>query len=284
MGKIRVKTLGIEELEEQLKQKERVKKEQKKARKTVKAPGLKGGERVVAVGPTEEELARLDEETKQGKLDVAGTPKEEKESKKKQRQVLPRARSASYKQALVLVDRNKTYLLKDGLELLKKVSFARFDGTVELHINTIEKGLSGQITFPHATGKDIRVAIATDKLIEDVAKGKVDFDILLAHPQMMPKLARVAKTLGPRGLMPNPKSGTISEHPEKLAEKYKAGQTHFRTEVQAPIIHLRVGKVSMGDKALSENIKTAILAIGPDRIKNITLKSTMSPGIKVAVS
>lgn len=267
MGKIRIKTLGEGGLEQQDKKKSKVKKEQKEARKTAK--GAHGGERLVAIGPSEEDLEKLSE-PEQPTTDTRKPGKQ-------------RALGKRYRDALIQVDRAKTYPLPQAVDLLKKVSFSTFDGTVELHINTKEKGVSGNLTLPHGSGKATRVAIATDEVIKEVEQGKINFDVLLAHPSQMPKLAKVARILGPRGLMPNPKAGTISDAPEKLAEKYKAGQMNFRTEAQAPIIHLVVGKVSMGEKDLEENIQTALSAIGQEKIANITLKSTMSPGIKISI-
>ena len=99
----------------------------------------------------------------------------------------------------------------------------------------------------------------------------------------MPRLAKVAKILGPRGLMPNPKAGTISDKPEAVVEKLSKGQVSFKTEAQNPIIHMSVGKLSFDESKLSENIKAAISAIGAGKIENITLKSTMSPAIKIQV-
>ncbi len=127
------------------------------------------------------------------------------------------------------------------------------------------------------------MAIATDELIEEIEKGKINFDILVATPQTMPQLAKVAKILGPRGLMPNPKNGTITQNPEALVKKFEAGQISFKTEAKAPIIHVSVGKFSFGDKKLKENIDTIIGAVKPENIQKATLKSTMSPGIKVQI-
>ena len=179
------------------------------------------------------------------------------------------------------MDRSKKYKLTDALEMLTKLQRSKFDETVELHINTVETGLSGNITLPHGTGKTIRVAIADDDLLAKVALGKIEFDILLAAPQMMSKLARVAKILGPKGLMPNPKNATLVKDPEKAAQEFKKGQINFRTELKAPIMHLIVGKVSFGAKKLAENINALIEAIEKEKIRNVTLKSTMSPGIKL---
>ncbi|MDP3726785.1 MAG: 50S ribosomal protein L1 [bacterium] len=279
MGKIRVKALEGEELEDKQKEKGKEKKEQKQARKMARldparlAKGAHGGERVVAIGPSEEELTQID------------VPKETKEpevskEKTKSKKIHIRARSKKYQAVAQLVEKNKLYPLPEALSLLPKLKTARFDETVELHINTTEK-LTGQATLPHGTGKKTRVAIADDNLIDEVEKGKVNFDVLLSTPEMMSKLAKVAKFLGPRGLMPSPKNGTITNKPEEAAKKYEGGQINFKTEAKTPIIHLAVGKLSFGEKKLLENIQTILAALPKDNIKNATLKSTMSPGIKI---
>ncbi len=271
MGKIRLKVIGDEQTEEQEKKHAKEKREQKKM---AKAPGLKGGEKVVSVGPTEEELATIEtpaEEVKEGKKS-----KKEKFLKKK---VLGKR----YVENSALVSKERKYKLSDALETLKKFKKSSFDETVELHINAKEKGLSGQIALPHGTGKQLRVKIADDALIADVEKGKIDFDVLVATPVMMPKLAKVARILGPKGLMPNPKAGTVTDKPEEAVKKLSAGQVNFKTESAAPLIHLSVGKVSFEDKKLEDNIKTAITAIGTGKIDAITLKSSMSPAIRLDV-
>lgn len=304
MGKIRVKTLGVEELEQKQKKETKKRKEGKKAlsadRQVVK--GAKGGERVVAVGPSEKELARLDElSARQAQIEALEKAKLEelKEKPKKAVKVKKpkRVRSKKYQEVKKLVDRTKKYKLADALKLLPKLKMSKLDETVELHINTAAQGISGTVTLPHGTGKTIKVAIATDELIEQIEKGlpatpsqasglrggrgKINFDVLLAAPSMMPKLAKVAKFLGPRGLMPNPKNGTLTNDPEKEALKFQKGQVRFKTEAKSPIMHLVVGKLSFGPKKLEENINTIINAIKKENIKNTVLKSTMSPGIKL---
>ncbi len=181
------------------------------------------------------------------------------------------------------VDKNKKYPLPDALALLRKVKIAKFDETVELHINTTEAGISGMVKLPYGTGKEIKVAVADDTLLQEIEKGKINFDILIATPDMMPSLAKVAKILGPRGLMPNPKNGTISQDPASALKKFQGGQISFKTENKIPVIHLSVGKTSFEDEKLKENITTVISTIKKDRIKNATLTSTMSPGIKLAI-
>lgn len=290
MGKIRVRTLGEETLEQKQKTEAKQKANEKKFVK-----GGKGGERIVSVGPSEEELSKIVivSEANQSQTDQAKTaePKPDKRPAKSdplrreasKRKAKERSRSKSYQTVAQALDRNKKYTLLDGLSMLEKLKRSKFDETVELHINTTETGLSGNTTLPHGTGKIIKVAIANDDVLAKVVAGKIDFDILLASSQMMPKLARVAKILGPRGLMPNPKNATLVKDPEKAAENFKKGQINFRTEAKAPIMHLTVGKMSFGAKKLSENIEALIDAIKKEKIRNITLKSTMSPGIKLAI-
>jgi len=274
MGKIRVKAFGDEELEQKQKLKEEKRKE---AKKMTKVPGMKGGERIVAVGPSEEELAALEVKAEE----VIEEPKAEVKHKKEKEQKA--FHSQKYQTLSDQFDKSKTYSIKEALELLEKLQRKSFDETVELHLNTLSSGISGQITLPHGTGKVTRVAIADDKLIADVEKGIINFDVLVAEPAMMAKLAKVAKVLGPRGLMPNPKNGTITPKPEEVAKKYAGGQINFKTEAKAPIMHLTVGKMSFGPEKLTENIEALIAAIKKSNIVNATLKSTMSPGLKIKI-
>ncbi|OGK38740.1 hypothetical protein A3F03_02360 [Candidatus Roizmanbacteria bacterium RIFCSPHIGHO2_12_FULL_41_11] len=181
------------------------------------------------------------------------------------------------------MDKTKVYPMTEALELLAKFQKAKFDETVELHLNTTRTGILGSLILPHGTGKTTKVAIADDQLIAEIETGKIDFDILFAKPEMMPKLARVAKILGPRGLMPNPKNGTITQNPHDLRKKYERGQVSFKTEAKSPLIHLSVGKFSFGDKKLARNINAILQAVKPENIQKIVLKSTMSPGIKIRV-
>lgn len=284
MGKIRIKTLGIEDIEKQEKKEAKKRAEQKKL---TKVPGLKGGEKVVVVEPSEEELKKIEAIEKAATTETQKsfeTPKKKETAKKTKK-----AHSQKYQAIAKLLDRNKIYTLKEALTLLPKLGLAKFDETVELHINTTEKGISGNLTLPHGTGKKTKVIIANpvkepkefEALLKKVEAGNIDFDVLIATPEAMPKLARVAKVLGPRGLMPNIKNGTISKNPEGLAGKYEAGQISFKTEAAFPLIHLTVGKVSFGEEKLLENIKTVFGVLPKDKIQKVVLKSTMSPGIKI---
>ena len=126
------------------------------------------------------------------------------------------------------------------MAILPKLQRAKFDETVELHINTKENGISGNVILPHGTGREIRIAIANaaidekgvEELVKKIDSGGIDFDILIATPDSMPKLARVKKILGPRGLMPNPKNGTVSSKPDEVAKKFQGGQINFKTDNQ----------------------------------------------------
>ena len=291
MGKVKVATLGSEE-EQALKEKQRVSREQKKKREKaanvekVHISGMKGGERIKSVGASEEELEKMAKLTEEVEKDQAVGIKTE--AKKSRRAAKKRVRGSRYKSAQTKIEHGKPYAIEEAVKLLREVSLTSFDPSVELHINTIEKGLRGSVSLPHGTGKKIRVAIADsdtiDKIISEVESGKIGFDALVAHPSVMPKLARVAKFLGPNGLMPNPKNGTISPTPEKVAKKLEAGEINWKTESDFPIIHLVIGKLSFKDNQLTENFAVLVKSISPVKIKNITLKSSMSPGIKVAVS
>jgi large subunit ribosomal protein L1 len=285
MGKIRVKTFGDEELEQKEAQEAKARKEAKIAAaksmaKTVEPEPEPEPEAEVAVEETTEtEVVDLPASASEA-LQAGEVPKEVKPKKEKEEKAF---HSKKYQALADQYDKTKIYSLKEALELLEKLQRKSFDETVELHLNTVSTGVSGQITLPHGTGKTTRVAIATDALIADVEKGAINFDVLVAQPQMMAKLARVAKVLGPRGLMPNPKNGTITPKPEEVAKKYAGGQINFKTEAKAPIMHLTVGKISFGPEKLTDNIEALIAAIKKTNIVNVTLKSTMSPGLKIKI-
>lgn len=276
MGKIRVKSFE-EEGEKKLNKKEQAREE---ALKKAEAAKVAAASRAAASEPQEDETPASPASQATPKVKVK-TPPTKKSN-----------HSKNYTKVASLVDKNKKYKLDEALELLEKLKRATFDESVELHFNTHEKGVSGSFTLPHGTGKQMRVVIANQtedpKAVEDLVKnieaGKIDFDVLIATPDAMPKLARVARVLGPRGLMPNPKNGTVSPKPEDVAKQFAGGQINFKTEAKFPLLHLNVGKLSFGDKKLAENIKVAVEAVKTKHIKTATLKSTMSPGIKLELS
>jgi len=269
MGKIRVKTFGDENQEIEEKKKLGRKKEEKKKREAAQ---------------TQEEV--LEEPVKEAQEEIEAKEEIEQEPVKEKRKVKIKKEqkafhSQKYDDLNTQVDKSKVYSLSEALELLVKLQRGKFDETVELHINTLTPGISGNITLPHGTGKKTKVAIVTDALIAEIEKGTINFDILVAEPQMMARLAKVARILGPKGLMPNPKNGTITPNPEEIAKKYEGGLISFKTEAKNPLLHLTVGKVSFGKEKLTQNIEEMLKAVKKANVVSVTLKSTMSPGIKI---
>ena len=188
------------------------------------------------------------------------------------------------------VDKNKLYSLGDAIKLVKETNYTKFDSTVEMHVRVTstkkkkeeELQVRGTVRLPSGSPKTRKVAIASDELIETVKKGKIDFDILLATPEMMPKLAVVAKILGPKGKMPSPKAGTVTSDPEKTKVELSGGLIEYRTDAH-DIIHLAIGRVSWDNEKLQANIETILGVLPKKNIASITLASSMSPGIKVVL-
>lgn len=292
MGKVRVAKLGDEEQEKKLAKRAQARRQTKKSKKThVEGVGLKGGERVAVVEGTQikDEYKKLVEAVEEGlPAGEAGVAPGEKKVSKKQKRV--KIRSKRYQEALKLVDKTKLYPLSDALKLVKQTSMTKFDGTVELHVNLNpmtmgdKKEMRGSVSLPHGTGKQVRVVIADEAVLSEIEAGKINFDILVAHPSMMSKLAKVAKILGPKGLMPNPKTGTVTQEPEKRAKELSQGQVNFKTEPDQPIIHMSVGKVSFEEKKLADNVNAILDAVGRGKVARVTLSATMGPGIKLSVS
>ena len=283
MGKIRTRILGLEEIEQ--KQKEEQKKraqEKKQAKKKIRAPGLKGGERMVEIDIKEEDLVKMEK----AKEIIKKSPEKltqptDQEKEKKPRKIIAHKRGKNYQKALKLIDKKKMYQLKEAISLLKKIKYAAFDESVELHLNVDKIGLKGEVELPYPTGKSLKVAIVDEKILRQIEEGKIDFDILITHPSFMPKLVKFAKILGPKGLMPNPKTGTIAEKPEKLAKKFAKGVIRWKTEAKFPLIHQMIGKISFDEKNLLENISSFVKSVGINHIKSAFIKTTMSPSLRI---
>lgn len=219
-----------------------------------------------------------------------------------------------FKNAAKTVDRNKVYSFADAIKLVKSNATAKFDETVEIAINLnvdakkAEQNIRGVLSLPHGTGKVFRVAVfargpkaeeakkagadlvGAEELVEQIQKGEMNFDKCVATPDMMGVVGKVAKILGPRGLMPNPKLGTVTMDVTAAVNAIKGGQVEYRTE-KAGVVHSRVGKASFSETALSENIKALLDVIQKARpagvkgtyIKKLTLSSTMGPGLQFSV-
>ncbi len=224
----------------------------------------------------EEKKTQTEKKTLAKETKVKATPKSTKPHPKS----MHRQRGKKYQEVKKLVDKTKKYTLEEAIKLARKISYANFDASLELHINTTKTGKIAEVDLPHGTGKTKRIVIVNDQVLKNIEKGKLDFDILITHPQYMPKLAQFARVLGPKGLMPNPKNGTITTDPEKLKTKLEKG-THLiiKTEPKAPIIHLTVGKLSLSDKQLQENIITILKVLKPTEVKSIYLSPTMGPSV-----
>ena len=218
-----------------------------------------------------------------------------------------------YVEASKLVDKSKLYTVDEAVELVKKTSITKFDGTVELAINLnidtkkSDQQMRGSVVLPHGTGKSRKVCVIAkgaqaeaaktagadyvgeQDLIDKMSKENwFDFDVLVATPEMMPALGKIGKVLGPKGLMPNPKTGTVTMDTAKAVEDVKKGMIEYRADSYG-IVHTPVGKVSFTNKKLSENIEylmNVILKAKPASVKgnyvlSVVLSSTMGPGIKI---
>lgn len=221
-------------------------------------------------------------------------------SQKPQKQGKAKPRSKKYLEATKDLDKTKTYSLTEAVELVKKLSYVKFNANLDAHINTAQTGIRGLVSLPFAQGRKLRiicfgpsnpeldgVVFGTDSNIEEINKGKVDFDLMIATPQWMPKLAKVARILGPRGLMPNPKNGTIVSNEDglrKAVEGFQAGKTEYKTESKAPVIHIAMGKIEQPTEELVANIKTLLALLGKTKIKKVSLAATMGPSVKVDLS
>lgn len=247
---------------------------------------------------TEEEQAEADARPKQAVKPTR--PRLERQGKKLQ-------------EVAKLIDRTKLYTLKEALELARKTSPVKFDASVEIHVNLnvdprhADQNIRDNLVLPAGTGRKVRVAVFDDAYKPDTAdssdingvetitkqldKGEINFDILIATPAQMPKLGKYARTLGPRGLMPNPKSGTVTSDVAKAVKEAKAGRVEYRVD-STGIVHLLVGKASFSAANLLTNVQAVLASIKANKpasvkgsyVKAVHLTTSMGPSIPVAVS
>lgn len=265
MGKKRAAVIGSSD-EEAVKAKKAVKREQKK---------LREGEVVEKPVEISAEPVTQSEAVTETKAPAA-TKKQPKESQ---------VRSKPYQAAKSKINIEKTYSLSDALPLLRTVGLTKFDPTVELHV-VMKSAPTNKLTvsLPHMEVKTKKIAIATDDVIKQIEAGKIGFEVLVATPAQMGKLVKFAKVLGPKGLMPNPKNGTVTDKPEEAAKKLAADTTvTLKLDKSGPVIHTTVGKLSLQDNQLTENIAAVLAPINPTNLRKIVLKSTMSPAIKIQI-
>lgn len=219
-------------------------------------------------------------------------------------------RSKNYQKAYSQLDNNKFYSVNDAVKAIKTSSKVKFDASVELHVNLsvdpkqADQNIRGNLVLPGGSGKKLTVAVysddpttaknagadifSTEEISSALDKGHINFDILIASPKQMPNLAKYARLLGPRGLMPNPKSGTVTKDIEKAVKEAKAGRVEYRVDSYG-IVHLAIGKVSFDDKLVIENIEAVMSSIKQNKpqsvkgsyIKSMYLTSSMGPSVKV---
>ncbi len=224
-------------------------------------------------------------------------------------------RGKKYRDALDKLKGKEFYELNEAIKLLKETSATKFDSTAEIHFNLnidptkAEQAIRGTVPLPHGSGKKLKIAaiVSDDKvksakdagavnagmedLIDEFSKGKVKYDVIVATPDAMKKLGKVAKILGQKGLMPNPKSGTVTDDPEKTIKELMAGRIEYRNDKDG-IIHVIFGKVSFKEEELENNLKTILKVVRESKpssvkstfIKSISLSSSMGPGIRLNVN
>ena len=221
--------------------------------------------------------------------------------------------SKRHKENLSVIDRDTEYHLTEAVSLMKSATLVKFDESIEMAVNLgvdprhADQLVRGTVSLPNGTGKNIRVIVLTkddekikeakdagaddvgfSELLDKIKTGWVDFDVMIATPDVMPEVGKLGKVLGPRGLMPNPKIGTVTNEISKSVQEVKAGKVEYRVD-KLGVIHVTIGKLSFEEDKICENIKACMDAIvkskpnslkGPYLIK-CTLSSTMGPGIKI---
>lgn len=279
-----------------------------------KAEVAKAGKRSEKALEEAEELAEKEARKEAG--DTAPQNPEAESTKKKgaapKVRPLVERRGKNYRKVIEKVEKSKVYTLDEAMKLAVETNPSKFDASVEIHVRLgvdprqADQNIRTTVALPHGTGRTVRVAVfapedqhaaakkagadvvGDDDFLKQLDKEEINFDVLIATPQYMPKLGKYARTLGPKGLMPNPKSGTVSADVAKAVSDAKTGKVEYRVDKQA-IVHLSVGKVSFGAEKLTENAReffNSLISQKPSSIKgsyiiSTNIATTMGPGIRV---
>jgi large subunit ribosomal protein L1 len=279
------------------------------AKAEVKETTAKAGKRSAkAIAEAEEKAAKEERKSHASEEVVVAKPAP------KARPLIER-RGKKFREAAKLVDNTKEYSLNEALDLAVKTSTTKFDATIEVHVRLgvdprqADQNIRANLVLPAGTGKSVKVAVFAepddvakakkagaeiaggDEFLQQLDKGIVDFDVLIATPAVMPKLGKYARVLGPKGLMPSPKSGTVSADVEKSVKEAKAGKVEYRVD-STGIVHLGIGKASFGVEKLQQNAQAVFASIKAAKpasikatyVKSIFVSSSMGPGVKVVSS
>lgn len=214
-----------------------------------------------------------------------GEPIQTESAKKtgKGKQKIGKMRGRRMKAARMKVDRNKDYAIEEALELSRSTHIGKFIGKIGANL-LLSDNYSAQLELPYSTGEIRRVEVANEATLGKIEKGQIDFDVLLATPAMMPKLAKYAKLLGPRGLFPNPKNGTVVDNPEKVQSKFGGNNIKISTEKGSNIVHVVIGKTDQKVSELIANLQAVINQIPKKSgLKRVVVAASMGPGVKVKI-
>lgn len=228
------------------------------------------------------------------KAEASDKGKKIKTSKAAVKKGKARYRSVKYKEAAEKIEKSKRYDLIEAVDSAKETSYSKFEGSLELHLVTNAKNIRGLVSLPFASGKKLKILafgkgaeesgadiVGDDSKLNEIIRGITTFDVIVTTAEWMPKLARAAKILGPRGLMPSPKNGTITDNLKKAVEEIQSGKVEYKTEKNGKVIHITVGKTSQPTEEIAQNTKILFNAIGKTKIKKAVISPSMGMGVKV---
>jgi large subunit ribosomal protein L1 len=240
-------------------------------------------ELAVEVQDKELEQKAVTKEAEEVETKEISTETAEEETSSPAKVKVKKVRSKNYLTAKKKVKTDNYYPIKEAVKLVKDTSLSKFIGKIEAHIVIAETGSLGEINFPHLETASKKVVILNDTILKEIKDGQINFDILIATPATMPKLLPLAKVLGPKGLMPNPKNGTLTDKTEAALKKLSATKTILKTEKQAPVLHLVIAKTDQPTKEIEDNLNELFNTLKDKKIKKATICATMGPSVKIKI-